>query len=88
MIALDPVESSQIHAVGFDPATGVLAIQFKNKSGPGNVYHYANFSQSQYNDFVAAESIGKYFGQNIKGNPDHPHQKIEQAADEGEPEAA
>lgn len=76
MEALTPVVSSQIHAVGFEPATGTLAIQFKSKAGPGNVYHYANFTQEKFDAFKGAESIGSHFGKFIKGHPDHPHTKI------------
>lgn len=73
MIQLTPVESSQIHAVGFDPITGTLAIQFKSHGGPGGVYHYANWTQEKHDAFLGAESLGKHFGQHIKGNADHPY---------------
>lgn len=76
-ITLCECKSSQIHAHGFDPATGTLALQFKKKGGPGNVYHYANFSQEKYDAFRNAESLGRHFGQHIKDNADHPFTKIE-----------
>lgn len=44
VIAMTTVESSQIHAIGHDPQTNTLAIQFKSKSGAGSVYHYQNFT--------------------------------------------
>lgn len=77
VIALTPVESSQLHAIGHDPATNTLAIQFKNKSGPSGVYHYANFTPEQFAEFSGAESAGAYFGKNIKNatNP-HPFTKV------------
>ena len=77
-IALCQCTSSQIHAHGHDPATNTLAIQFKSKTGPGSVYHYPNFDAKQYEDFIKSESLGKHFGQHIRGNPKHPHTKLDQ----------
>jgi hypothetical protein len=65
-ITLHPVESSQIHAIGHDPATSTLAIQFRSKSGSGSIYHYANFTAQDFASFKAAESIGSHFGKHIK----------------------
>lgn len=65
-IALTPVESSQIAAIGHDAATNTLAVQFKNKKGLGNVYHYDNVPADVYQQFTAAESKGRFFGANIK----------------------
>lgn len=75
-VPLNPVKSSQIHAIGHDQATNTLAIQFKSKTGPGSVYHYPNVTAEQYAEMAKAESIGKHFGAHIKGNPKHPHTKI------------
>ena len=71
-----PVESSQLHSIGHDPATNTLAIRFKGKGGPGGLYHYPNFTAEQFSAFQAAESKGKFFGQSIRGNKKHPHSKI------------
>ncbi len=65
-IALMPVESSQIAAIGHDAATSTLAIQFKNKAGAGSVYHYQNFTAELFAAFAGAESIGSHFGKHIK----------------------
>lgn len=76
-IELTPVESSQIHALGHSAETNTLAIQFKSKAGPGSVYHYANVSPELYAEFVAAESIGAFFGKNIKPAADkYPFVKV------------
>jgi hypothetical protein len=86
MIELTPVESSQIHAIGHDPETNTLAIQFKGKNGPGSVYHYENFPADKFEQFKGAESIGRYFGANIKPATDahpftrQPDKKEEEAA--------
>lgn len=65
-IALDPVESSQIHAIGHDAASNRLAIQFKSKAGPGSIYHYRNFTAQDFEEFRAADSLGAHFGKHIK----------------------
>lgn len=76
-IALSPVESSQLHAIGHDPATNTLAIQFKSKAGAGSTYHYANFTAEQFAEFSGAKSVGAHFGQHIKNATEkHPFTKI------------
>lgn len=66
-IDMQPVDSSQILAVGHDSETNTLAIQFKTyKGAPGSVYHYANFTADDFEAFMGAASLGAYFGQNIK----------------------
>jgi hypothetical protein len=76
-IALEPVESSQIHAVGFDPVTNRLAIQFKSKAGPGSIYHYRNFTADDFAAFRAAESLGAHFGKFIKPEAEkYPFEKV------------
>lgn len=76
-IPLTPVDSSQIHAIGHDAATGTLAIQFKRAGGPGGIYHYANFSVPQFDAFFRADSIGSHFGKHIKPETEkHPFTKI------------
>ena len=77
-IDLIPVDSTQIHAIGHDAATNTLAIQFMSKGKPGNVYEYANVPAKKFEAMLAAESIGKFFGAEIKAKvDDHPFTKIE-----------
>lgn len=66
-IALIPVKSNQVAAVGYDPITKTLAVTFTR--GTGAVYHYPNVEPKTHADFIAAESIGKFFGANIKALP-------------------
>lgn len=66
-IPLTPVTSSQVKAIGYDPATKTLACQFAH--GPGHLYVYPNVEPKVHADFMAAESIGKFFGQHIKALP-------------------
>ena len=73
------VESSQIDSVGFgDGEFGpeTLGIRFKNKSGLIE-YHYQNVTPRQHRALMAAESIGRYFGKEIKNNPEFPFVKVE-----------
>lgn len=69
VIALEPVESSQLAKIGHHPESNTLAIEFKGYEGkPGSLYHYANFTAEQFATFSAAESFGSYFLKNIKPN--------------------
>jgi hypothetical protein len=66
-IALTPVVSNQVAAIGYDEASQTLAVTFTR--GQGAIYHYPNVSKETCEAFVTAESIGKYFGQHIKNLP-------------------
>lgn len=66
-IPLTAVESNQVAAIGYDEASGTMAVTFTR--GPGHVYHYPNVSAELYQQFMAAESKGKFFGVNIKNLP-------------------
>jgi hypothetical protein len=88
-ITLTPVESSQIHSIGHCPDTNRLHICFKGKGGPGGMYEYAGFTADDFAKFQRAESLGKYFGDNIRkatnddGTKKFPHTRLGD-----EPEAA
>jgi len=65
-IALKPVEgSSTVKAIGFDPATGTLAVQYKT----GGIYHTKGISQADYDALSTAKSLGSHLHAHIKGNP-------------------
>lgn len=66
-IALAPVESSQVKAIGYDAGTRTLAVKFMH--GEGAIYHYPDVAPETHQAFVAAESIGKFFGKQIKALP-------------------
>ena len=66
-IALQPVESNQVGAIGYDPDTKILAVQFRR--GARAIYHYPNVEPETYESFNGAESIGGYFGQHLKALP-------------------
>lgn len=79
-IALVPVTSNQVKAIGYDPETQTLAVTFTR--GTGAVYHYPGVTPEQHDAFMQAESIGKHFGQHIKDLP------FEKFAADPEPEKA
>lgn len=57
-----PVTSSNLAAIGYDPATSTLEIAFTK----GGVYQYANVPASVYEGLMSAPSHGRYFDINIK----------------------
>lgn len=65
-IAINPCSSSQLHGFGFCPVAGKIAVQFRNAKGPTNTYLYPG-TQEMYDEFTAAESKGRFFGERLKG---------------------
>lgn len=65
-----PVKSSNVSAVGYDPSTQTMEIEFKD----GSVYHYHGVSSATHSDLISAKSIGKYVHANVKGQ--YKHSKI------------
>ena len=59
----DTPDSSCFSEVGYNAATQTLRVCFRTTG----YYRYSNFSQSDYNNFLAADSLGTYFNKNIKG---------------------
>jgi len=55
------VVSSNIAEVGYDKEEEILRILFKN----GSLYEYEGVPVSEYYGLLEAESVGKYFNQNI-----------------------
>jgi hypothetical protein len=66
-IELLAVNSSQVKAVGYDPATKTLAVTFNR--GQGAIYHYPDVSPELHAQFLAAESMGRFHGEHIKHLP-------------------
>jgi hypothetical protein len=71
-IAMDSVDSSQIHSVGYDPATETLAVRFKDsKTGvPTSLYHYASVTPANFEALKGAGSIGTHLYKHIKPFPE------------------
>jgi hypothetical protein len=56
------VSSSNISAIGYDPDSEVLEVEFTN----GAVYSYSGVPSGEYEGFINADSKGKYLHANIK----------------------
>lgn len=61
-IKTSPVESSNIAAIGYDPASKTLQVDFKT----GKRYQYQNVSPETFAEFKAADSVGKYFAERVR----------------------
>lgn len=58
-----PVKSSLIVAVGHDPASSKLRVKFNS----GGLYEYHNVPAATHERLIKSASIGKAFGEFIKG---------------------
>jgi hypothetical protein len=61
---MKPVTSSNIKAIGYDPATKTLAVQFAH----GGLYHYSGVEQSVHDDLLKAKSIGGHFYKHVRNS--------------------
>jgi hypothetical protein len=59
----DPVTSSNVASVGYDPQTMTLEVEFFG----GSVYQYFDVPESEHAGLVGAGSVGGYLNSNIKG---------------------
>jgi len=56
------VISKVLKSVGYDKATGILEVEFKN----GGLYEYSDVSPEEYAALMLATSKGQYFGEQIR----------------------
>lgn len=63
---MHPVDSSLIQALGYDPESKTMAVQFHD----GKLYHYQGVTQKVHDKVKNSASVGKAFGQFIR-----PHHK-------------
>jgi hypothetical protein len=61
------VESSNIAEVGYDEDSKTLVVLFNN----GRLYSYDEVPKKVYDDFLVAQSKGKYFIANVRGKYDY-----------------
>lgn len=61
-ITLNPVKSSNIAAMGYDPASRTLAVQFAS----GVQWRYADVPPAEYEAMQKAESIGSHFARHVR----------------------
>jgi KTSC domain len=55
---LQTVESSMIHAVGYEPSTKILEVVFNS----GKTYQYFDVPEEVYKELMEADSKGQYMG--------------------------
>ena len=68
IIVEDDFESSLIESMTYNATTEILTIAFRTN---GSVYMYKDVPKSVVEEFLSAESKGRYFNKNIKGNYDY-----------------
>lgn len=79
-IKMTPIESSAIAAIGHDPLTKTLAVQYKRD---GSIYHYENVSAQKYKGIVDAASSGERLNKNVLLPAAHPYTKATPISSEG-----
>jgi hypothetical protein len=73
MMELEPVNSTNIKAIGYDPDTQELQVEFHHGH---RVYSYANVQQHQVDALLGAHSMGAHLQQHIAGTTAHPHTRV------------
>ena len=63
---MHPMESSNIDAIGYDPAKSELHVRFTS----GATYAYSGVEQTVFNKFLAAGSPGGFFAAHVKNKYD------------------
>lgn len=61
-INMEPVESSNIKAIGYDPDSQTLHVEFKS----GGKYEYSDVSAEEHQKFIGAPSVGSHFAKHIR----------------------
>lgn len=61
-LVMKPVVSSMISMVGYDEDTKQLAVMFNN----GRTYRYGGVPAGEAENLMSAQSVGRYFADNIK----------------------
>lgn len=62
MIQRQPVKSSSIRSIGYDPMSKTMEIEFNS----GAVYEYRGVTEETYQGLMNADSIGKHFHSEIR----------------------
>ncbi len=61
-IATSPVKSSAISAIGHDPATNTLRVEFSS----GHAYDYSNVTAEDHAALMGAKSLGGHFHKHFR----------------------
>ena len=60
----DPVSSSLLASVGYDPTEQVLEVELQD----GKIYQYRDVPEATYQNLLNADSLGRYFNHHIRGH--------------------
>jgi hypothetical protein len=72
-MTMQPVESGHIKAIGHDPATQTMRVEFRK----GAAHDFAHVSVEKHADFMASESKGAHFNKHFRNNIEaHPGKKV------------
>lgn len=71
---MKPVKSSNVSEIGYDESTKTMDVRFKKTNA---LYRYTQVPKTVYDEFISAESIGKFLHKNIVGNKSYPFTKVE-----------
>jgi hypothetical protein len=58
----EPVSSSNLISVGYEPESETLEVEFKTSG----IYQYFNVPQFMHERLLSADSVGKFFNAEIK----------------------
>lgn len=67
-----PIDSTSIKSVGFDPAQSILEVEFHN----GGIYQYQGVAEAVFHEFMEASSRGAFLNEHIK--PRYPFFKVQE----------
>lgn len=79
---MKPVESSHIAAIGYDPETKTMRVQFRRMGIPGPTYEAANVPAEEHAAFMEAESPGRFWHRSFRRNENYEFKPV--PVDEGE----
>ena len=66
----NPVKSSNVKSIGYDPKTGTMHVEFSG----GTVYEYSHVPPETHAALMASSSIGAHFAKHVK--PKHEGRKL------------
>lgn len=66
-VEMQPVNSSMVSHVGYEPETSTLHVTYHG----GRTYQHPGVPQAKFDALMSSSSIGKYLNTQIK--PAHPH---------------
>lgn len=64
------LQSSSVASAGYDAAARMLEVEFRN----GGVYQYLGVPSDEYDEFMEAESKGRFLNTEIK--PNHRYRRL------------